>query len=94
MILSTPAQGIARALRGMAVRSDCHDLLGKIQCPTLVLAGEEDTLTPPAEAEGLAKAIPGARWETIPAAGHLSNLEQPARFNRLLQDFLGPLPRL
>lgn len=91
MILSTSPAGIARALRGMAARPDSSDLLPRIHCPTLVLVGEQDTLTPPAEAEKLAQAIPGARLEIIAGAGHLSNLEQPARFTHLVEDFLAGL---
>jgi 3-oxoadipate enol-lactonase len=91
MIHTTRPAGIARALRGMAARPDSQDLLAKIQCPTLVVVGGEDTLTPPADSETLAKAVPGARLELIPGAGHLSNLEQPARFNDLLHDFLSSL---
>ena len=91
MILSTPPAGIARALRGMAARSDSTPLLGAIRVPTLILVGEEDTLTPPAESEAMAKAIPGAALVKIPAAGHLANLEQPAAFTRALEDFLGSL---
>jgi pimeloyl-ACP methyl ester carboxylesterase len=56
--------------------------------PTLVLVGEEDRLTPPAMAKTIADAIPGARLAVIPTAGHLSNIEQPALFNRLILDFL------
>lgn len=91
MILSTSPAGIARALRGMAARPDSTALLGTIGVPALVLVGEEDTLTPPAEAEALAKGIRGAPLVRIPAAGHLSNLEQPAAFTRALADFLGSL---
>jgi len=92
MILSTPPVGIARALRGMAARADSTPLLGTIKVPTLVLVGEEDVLTPPAESEAMAKAIPGAQLVKIAKAGHLSNLEQPAAFNQALQGFLGRLP--
>ncbi len=91
MILTTCPAGIVRALRGMAARPASFDLLPKIQCPTLVVVGAEDTLTPPADSEALAKAIPRARLEVIPAAGHLSNLEQPAAFTRALADFLTQL---
>ncbi len=91
MILSTPPAGIARALRGMAARPNSTPLLGYIGVPTLILVGEEDTLTPPAESEAMAKAIPGAALVNIPAAGHLANLEQPAAFTRALEDFLGSL---
>lgn len=92
MILSTPPAGIARALRGMAARPDSTSLLGGIACPTLVLVGEQDTLTPPAEAEAMARAIPGVKLVKIPAAGHLSNLEQPVAFTRALQEFLDRIP--
>ena len=88
MILTTSPAGIVRALRGMAARPAAFDLLEEIQCPTLVVVGAEDTLTPPTDSEALAKAIPGARLEVIPAAGHLSNLENPAAFNRALDAFL------
>lgn len=91
MIRSSPPGGLARALRGMAVRPDSAPLLRKITCPTLVLVGEEDALTPPAESEAMAKAILGARLERIRSAGHLSNLEQPARFTSLVDSFLAKL---
>jgi pimeloyl-ACP methyl ester carboxylesterase len=92
MIHTTPPAGIASALRGMAGRPDSNGLLPKIQCPTLILVGEEDTLTPPSEAEAMAKVIPGARLGKISDAGHLSNLEQPIQFDSLLYDFLAEAP--
>jgi 3-oxoadipate enol-lactonase len=92
MIHTTPPAGIASALRGMAARPDSDGLLPKIQCPTLILVGEEDTLTPPSEAEAMAKVIPGARLGKITSAGHLSNLEQPIQFDSLLYDFLAEAP--
>ena len=55
------------------------------------MVGEEDAVTPPAEAERLAQGIPGARLERIASAGHLSTLEQPAAFGRVLRDFLARL---
>lgn len=88
MILEAPPAGVARALRGMAARPDSTPLLGQIQCPALVLVGAEDKLAPLAEAESMARAIPLARFETIPAAGHLSNLEQPVAFSAALENFL------
>ena len=59
-----------------------------VTVPTLVLVGADDRLTPPAMAKSIADAIPGAQLSIIAAAGHLSNIEQPAAFNRLLLDFL------
>ena len=52
---------------------------------------EEDALTPVADSEAMSRGIPGSRLEIIPRAGHLSNLEDPAAFNRALQDFLSGL---
>ncbi len=84
--------GVAAAARGMAVRPDSTATLASITCPTLVVVGEEDGLTPPAEAEKLVAGIRGARLARIPGAGHLSNLEQPAAFNQALVGFVAGLP--
>lgn len=88
MILEASPAGIAAALRGMAARPASQDLLPQIKVPTLIFVGEHDVLTPPADSEAMAKAIPGSTLVKIPAAGHLSNLEQPTVFNRKLQEFL------
>jgi pimeloyl-ACP methyl ester carboxylesterase len=53
--------------------------------------GDEDTLTPLAEAESLRAGIRGAQLQVIEGAGHLSNLEQPERFNSVLIDFINSL---
>jgi pimeloyl-ACP methyl ester carboxylesterase len=57
-----------------------------------VVVGEEDTLTPPAESEKLAKAIKGAKLMRVPGAGHLANLESPDAFNPAIAEFFGRLP--
>lgn len=62
-----------------------------IRAPTLVLVGDEDRITPPALSEELARLIDGARLETIATAGHLANLEQPAKFNREVAQFLSEI---
>jgi len=62
--------------------------LASVGCPTLVMVGAEDRGTPPEMAEEIVRAIEGARLEVIAAAAHLSNIEQPATFNRLLTAFL------
>ncbi|HVP68766.1 MAG TPA: alpha/beta fold hydrolase [Anaeromyxobacteraceae bacterium] len=88
----TPA-GVAAAQRGMARRPDSFPTLGAIACPTLVVVGAEDTLTPPAEAEKLAAGVKGASLARIPNAGHLPNLENPEAFNQALLEFLGKVPQ-
>jgi 3-oxoadipate enol-lactonase len=91
-ILAAPRQAIASALHGLAAREDSRATLGAIRVPTLVLVGEEDVLTPPSEAEAMAAAIPNARLERIPHAGHLANLENPQAVNAALGRFLAALP--
>jgi 3-oxoadipate enol-lactonase len=88
MINAATSTGIAAASRGMATRSDATDLLPRIGCPTLVLVGEHDGLTPPTIARDYATGIPGAQFAVIPQAGHLSNLEQPAAFLQVVREFL------
>jgi 3-oxoadipate enol-lactonase len=85
---ATPA-GVAAAQEAMALRPDSSALLAKITVPTLVLVGSQDAITPPEEAERMAAAIPGARFEVIEGAGHLSNLERWDAFNAALAAFLG-----
>jgi pimeloyl-ACP methyl ester carboxylesterase len=69
-------------------RSDNRPLLPSIKCPTLVIVGREDALTPPALAEEIAAGIPGARLEMIPDCGHLSTLERPDAVNRVMRVWL------
>lgn len=91
-ILATSPQAIADALHGLAARVDSRPTLAQLSVPTLVLVGAEDVLTPPAEAEAMATAIPRARLEVVPRAGHLANLEQPEAVNAALRAFLARQP--
>lgn len=91
MIESATTQGIAAASRGMAQRADSTDLLAHISCPTLVIVGEQDALTPPSVAQEYAAQIPGAQLAIITNAGHLSNLEQPEAFLQAIEGFLGSI---
>jgi pimeloyl-ACP methyl ester carboxylesterase len=72
-------------LAGRAFDIPTH--LAKVRVPTLVLHGADDQITPVARAEELARAIPGARLEIVPEAGHIPQLEQPERVNALLASF-------
>jgi pimeloyl-ACP methyl ester carboxylesterase len=91
MIDAATVQGIAAASRGMALRNDSTSLLAAITCPTLVIVGEQDVLTPPDVAQEYASQIPGAQYVVIQHAGHLSNLEQPEAFLQAVRGFLGSL---
>ena len=68
--------------------ADATPGLAAVRVPVLVAVGDEDVVTPPAEAERYATAIPGAQLARIALAGHLSSLEQPSSFGRVLADFL------
>jgi 3-oxoadipate enol-lactonase len=89
MVLGNPPRGIADALAGLAARADSTPTLREIRVPTLVVCGEEDALTPPADAEALQRGIAGSRLVLIPRAGHLTNVEDPDAFNRAFLGFLG-----
>lgn len=91
-IRASEPRGFAAALRGMADRPDMTAALKQIVCPTLVIAGEEDVVSPPEEMHAMAAAIAGSKYVEIPAAGHLSPLENPAAFNAALSAFLASLP--
>ncbi len=88
MILESSPDGVLAALGAMRERPDSTDLLSKIQVPTLVIGGEEDTLSTPEIMGEMAEKIPDSRHLTLSSAGHLSNLEAPEEFNAALEDFL------
>jgi 3-oxoadipate enol-lactonase len=71
-----------------SVAQDRGALLEKIRVPTLLIAGDEDRVYPPALARDVARRIPGAELVMVEGAGHLVNLEQPERFNKIVLDFL------
>jgi pimeloyl-ACP methyl ester carboxylesterase len=86
IILGNHAEGASTAIRAMRDRPDRTDLLGSVGCPTTVVCGAEDGITPPAECEALSRAIPGARFVLIAEAGHLPNVENPAAFAAALNE--------
>lgn len=88
LINAATPQGIAAASRGMALRADSTDVLATITCPTLVIVGEQDELTPPIVARDYAEQIPCAQFASIALAGHLSSLEQPEAFLQTMSGFL------
>ena len=88
MITGTDPLGICGTLLALATRTDTTAALPAMNLPTLVLVGEHDTLTPPADAQALVQALPQAELHVIPDAAHMSNLENPAAFNEHLLGFL------
>ncbi len=92
MMQTMSPQDIAAVQRGMADRPDSIATLKTIDVPTLVIAGENDSV-PLSEAELIHRQIPGSRLQAIPRAGHYAALEQPEAFGHLLRNFLETLPR-
>lgn len=86
-IESADPAAIIVALDCMLHRPDSTGLLRSIRLPTLIIVGAEDGLTPPAESEAMREEIAGSTLVVVAGAGHLSNLEQPDRFNAALGRF-------
>jgi pimeloyl-ACP methyl ester carboxylesterase len=83
------AEAFARQQNAIMSRPDSRPTLGAIRCPTLVLVGEQDTLTPPDRAQEIAAGITGSRLVTVPRCGHVSTLERPDEVSRALVELLG-----
>ena len=88
MAVDTGLEAFERQEEALIGRPDNRPLLPSIRCPTLVLVGREDALTPPELAREIATGIPGAKLVIIPDCGHLSTLEQPEAVNRALRAWL------
>ena len=73
--------------------ADQAERAGKIDVPSLVLCGTEDKVTPPALSEALTQLIPGARYEAVEGAGHISNLERADAFNSAVSMFIRAVER-
>ncbi|CBS86920.1 alpha/beta fold hydrolase [Azospirillum lipoferum] len=80
--------GYAREQEAIINRPDSRPGLAAIRCPTLVVCGRQDVLTPPALHEEMADAIPGARLVLVEDCGHLSAMEQPQAVTALMRDWL------
>lgn len=91
MVAATDPRGAAAAQRGMAVRRDYSQDLPSIEVPALIIAGRDDGVRKPIDAETLHRGIKNSRLETIADAGHLMNMERPEAFNRAAVDFLEEL---
>ena len=88
LITSCRTQGIVSAIEAIMTRPDSTRDLARISCPTLVIVGEEDVLTPVGDAVAMQNQISRSRLVILPEAGHLSNLEVPDGFALAVSDFL------
>ena len=88
MAAETGAEAFLRQMQAIMGRPDSRPGLAAIACPTLVLVGEGDELTPPSLAQEIAAAIAGARLLVVPDCGHLSTLERPHAVTRALVEWM------
>lgn len=93
MMMKNSSQAIAQVQMGMAERPDSVPTLATIDVPTLVIAGEEDALTPLAEMQGIHRDVRNSEIRVVPKAGHYAAFEQPEEVAGLLRDFLGTVKR-
>ena len=82
----TPADGYVAMLEALA-GADLTARLGSLRLPTLVVSGDLDDATTPAEGRALAERIPGARFELLAGASHLMSVEQPGELAALVRAF-------
>lgn len=82
------ADVFVRQQNAIMARPDSRPFLPNIKCPTLVLVGEGDQLTPPHLADEMASLIPGSRHIVVPDCGHLSTMEQPDFVTKTLVEWL------
>ena len=91
IIRSNTILGISGTLLALASRTDTTASLSSIDVPTLILVGEEDTLTPPSESEAMHALIKGSELVRIQGAAHMANIENETAFNEALLAFLKKL---
>ena len=91
MMQTLTVDGLAAVQQGMAERPDSVSTLPGIDVKTLVITGEEDTLTPLHNAQLIQQRISGASLAVIPLAGHYAAMENPEEFARVLRQFLDGL---
>ena len=88
MARDTGAAAFIRQERAIISRADSRPTLAEIRCPTLVLAGEQDELTPPERAEEIAQGVAGAVKVVVPDCGHMTAMERPEAVTAALERWL------
>jgi len=91
VMAKTSVEGIIGALQGMKERPDSTTMLTQINCPVLIIHGNDDQLIPIKEAELMNHQIPTSHLVKIKDAGHLPNIEQPEKYNQAVRGFLQTL---
>jgi pimeloyl-ACP methyl ester carboxylesterase len=82
------AEAYLRQQQAIVGRADARPMLATIKCPTLVLVGDSDGLTPPALAREMAAGIHGSRLVVVPECGHLATMERPQAVNKAMVEWM------
>ncbi|MCF6197463.1 MAG: alpha/beta hydrolase, partial [Emcibacter sp.] len=82
------AEAFQRQQQALIARPDSREFLPHISCPTLIICGMQDALTPPKVHREMADLIPGSIFHQIENCGHLSTMECGDEVNKLMADFL------
>jgi pimeloyl-ACP methyl ester carboxylesterase len=88
MAKETGPEAFVRQQQAIITRVDSRPTLASIGCPTLMLVGDSDQITPPDRAEEIANGIAGARLVKVANCGHLSTLEAPDDVSAALENWL------
>jgi len=88
MAEETGPEAFVRQQVAIMNRPDSRPDLATVRCPTLVLVGDHDEITPPDQAAEIANGVAGARLVTVPECGHLSTLDRPQQVTQALVEWL------
>lgn len=91
-VLEAGPEQLIRQNRAVIARPDARSHLPRLECPVLVMCGEDDRLTPPEKSRQIAALCPQARLVMVPRCGHMLTMEQPDFVNATLQEWLATLP--
>jgi pimeloyl-ACP methyl ester carboxylesterase len=88
LVEATPPLAAAWSQRAMAARPDSFDTLRAVSVPSMVVVGDEDALTPAADAEAMAEALTDVRLVVVPRSGHLTAVESPDEFTSAARELV------
>ena len=88
MMASTSEHTLVETLLALSNRKETCHFLPDIKVPVLILVGKEDIITPPEDAKFMHKRIKSSVLHILKHASHISNLENPVKFNEHLSEFI------
>jgi pimeloyl-ACP methyl ester carboxylesterase len=91
-VMRAGARQLIAQNRAVIHRPDARLHLPQLRCPTLVMCGDSDQLTPPPHSAEIAQLVPGAELAMVPRCGHMLTMERPAEVSAMLEAWLQRLP--